>query len=144
MVCIGSIIIFPFDQLLVFFDGAHVQNSVLEGDRLVVFISQQLHYHFLSAPLEGGLVPSLEAEIAFVEGGSSNEFILGDSSLGFDGIFAEEVVAVEGPVADDEGAPNPDGSDPSQPPGIGLSNEVCVVKHNYYQLPLSSIISITH
>ena len=109
---IGSIIIFPFDQLLVFFNGAHVQSPVLKGDRLVVFISQQLHYHFLPAPLEGGLVPSLEAEIAFVEGCASEKFLLGDSSLGLDGIFAEEVVAVEGPVADDEGAPNPDGPDP--------------------------------
>ena len=138
MLCCCSIIIFPFDQLLVFLDGAHVQDPVLEGDGFVVFVSQQLHYHFLPASFEGGLVSSLEAEVAFVDGRSSDEFLLGDSPLGLDGIFAEEVVAVEGPVAGDEGAPDPDGSYPPQPPGVGLSDEVCVVKHNYYQLPLSS------
>lgn len=36
---------------------------------------------------------------------------------------------MEEPIKPDEGSTHPDGSDPSQPPSIGLHNEVGIVKH---------------
>ena len=85
---------------------------------------------FLSAALETRSIFELETEISFVKGGSSLVLLFWDSSLIFGCHLSEEVVSVEQPVGPDSKAYHPDGSDSSQPPSVGFSDEVSVVKHN--------------
>ena len=101
---------------------------------MVVSVSQHLHYQLLSASLQGRFVFELETIVAFVESSPPDELFLGYSSLCFDSILTEEVIPMEKPITKDSKSSNPNRSDSPQPPCISLSDEVCVVKHNNYQL----------
>lgn len=73
--------------------------------------------------------------------GSAFVLLDGLTALSFDCHFSEEVVTVEQGVADDESAGHPNRSDSTQPPSIGLGDEVGVVKH--HSLSLSIFISVS-
>lgn len=125
-----SIIILSIDFGLQLFETGDVKHTVFEFDCHVVVLAEQLHDLFLSAALKCRSVFELETEISFVKGGSSLVLLFWDGSLIFGCHFSEEVVSVEQPVGPDSNSCHPDWSDSSQPPGIGLGDEVSVVKHN--------------
>lgn len=126
---IVSIIILLVNAFLELFEGGDIDEPVLEGNRVVIVVSQQLHYLSLPAAFEGGHVVELETEVALVKLASPEVLLLGDRSLTFGGVLAEEVVPVEQPVSPNGPSAKPQRSHSTKPPVIGLCDEVCVVKH---------------
>lgn len=84
---------------------------------------------FLATAFVGGLVDSSEAVVVSVVICSGLYFFFGEFSLVLGDPLAEEVVSVEEPVAPEEEGSHPDGPNSAQPPGVGLRDEVRVVKH---------------
>lgn len=71
------------------------------------------------------------SEASFVELCHFTALLLSVSVHNHGGVLAEEVVSVEQPVEVDGGDAHPVGSHSSQPPGVGLHDEVGIVKHQY-------------
>lgn len=152
-----SVIILFVDFGLQLLEGLDVQHAVFESGGNIVVLTQELHDLSLAASLESGLVLPQETVVIFIVLCSAEVLCFGLSALTFDCLLAEEVVAVEDSVGDDGDAAQPDGSNPPQPPGVGLGDEVRVVKHSndyinsthslynqYSRSCLLSIASIPH
>lgn len=126
---IGSIIIFLVDAGLQLLEGGVVDQAVLELHCRVVVVPQQMHDLPLPAALEGRHVLELETQVLLVDLRAALVLLNGDGPLALDGQLAEEVVLMEDVVGPDGDAAQPERPDPAQPPGVGLRDEVRVVKH---------------
>jgi len=126
---IVSIIILFVDGCLQLFEGGDIDESIFEGNGMVIVVSEKFHNLSLSAAFEGGFVLELETEIAFVQAGASGVFLFWGFALALDGMLSEEIVSVEKPVGPECDAAEPQGSHTSQPPSVGFLDEVSVVKH---------------
>lgn len=124
-----SIIIFSLDLLGKFLKTAHDQVAILALHSPIIAGPHHLHDLLLSAALEGGLVVDPVAEVTFIELSHLRAFLLGVSAQCLAGILSEEVVAMEQPVEVYCCCAHPQRSHSTEPPGIGLHDEVGVVEH---------------
>jgi hypothetical protein len=127
-----SIIIFSSDSGFDFIKASETQPSIFAENGSVIRLSHGLHDLFLSTSFKsGGVIILCIPELSLVMSGPSQEFSLGLTSVMFGGLFSEEVVPVEKPVAPYSSSKHPNGSDSSQPPLVGFENEVGIVKHDF-------------
>lgn len=125
----GSIIILSIDSFLQLLKGRNLEHAVLEANGDIILVSEQLHYEFLAAAFESGLIAEGKTEVSLVEFGSAFVLLFSCCPLVLHSHFTEEVVAVEQPIGPHSHTQHPNWANASQPPGVGLGNEVRVVKH---------------
>lgn len=75
---IASIIILLVDVRLHVLESGNVDESILEGNSMIVIIAEQLHNLSLPATLEGRGVGELETEVTLVVLGTPQVLLLGD------------------------------------------------------------------
>lgn len=107
------------------------EESVFTLDGSIISVAHRLQDLFLSATFEGGLIVDPVPEVPLVQLSHAASFLFRELVEWLSGVLAEEVIAVEQPIDVEEGSPHPDGSDSSQPPGVGLHDEVGIIKHDY-------------